>query len=200
MCPANLVGLLLVVLEIEKSITISELSKSFSPDSSTIMFMKRTALLFAALIWLQAFAMASYATTVSVDEIMAYTSPLLEANGFPGAYSDHNVLADGIAKGQTVLNAEGAKSLRIGETLIPFNASMNILYNTSSENPTQADVDKIGETLWNIATQVREHFNNEIDVSIRVNPGNLGPFGNNKPHFNEFVVKDGLPKISYSSD
>ena len=167
---------------------------------SILMPMKKIALLFVALIWLQVLAVAAFETTVSSDEIMNYTSPLLEANGFPGAYSDHNVLAHGIAKGQTVVNIEEAKSLRIGKTLIPFNASMTILYNTSSENPTQADVDKIGETLWNIATQAREHFNNEIDVAIRVNPGNLGPFGNNKAHFNEFVVKSGLPKISYSSD
>jgi len=77
---------------------------------------------------------------------------------------------------------------------------MVILHNTSSESPTQAEVNEIGETLWGAATQVREHYHNEIDVSVRINPVELGPFGNNKLHFYRETIDDGQVKRSNESE
>lgn len=131
---------------------------------------------------------------------MGYTSALLEAKGFPGAYSDGNVLEHGIANGQTVANIMEGHMFSIGPKIIKINTSMVILHNTSSESPTQAEVNEIGETLWGAATQVREHYHNEIDVSVRINPVELGPFGNNKLHFYRETIDDGQVKRSNESE
>lgn len=155
-------------------------------------------LLLVAFICLQVLAATVYGTTANADEIMGYTTALLEVKGFPGAYSDDNVVKHGIANGQTVVNILEGKSYLIGEILIPINTTMIILHNTSAGSPTQTEVDRIGDALWDVATKVDEHYPN-IDVSIRVNPGNAGPFGNNKPHFNEYKIGDGQVESSHSA-
>ena len=120
----------------------------------------------------------------NMDEIMGYTSALLETNGFPGAYSDDNVLTHEIANGQTVVNIMKRTVNFIGTVDLGSNASMAILHNTSSGNPTQEEVNKIGETLWPIAKQVKVHFNQpDMHIRVGVNLGDLGPFGNKKAHF-----------------
>jgi hypothetical protein len=141
--------------------------------------MKKSALLLIAFVCLQATGMA-----INIDEMMGYTSALLETNGFPGAYSDHNVLTHGIASGQTVVNIKEGDIHIIGPAVFISNTWMIILYNTITENPTQAEVDKTGESLLLIAKQVKEHFNQlDLSITVRVNPDNLGPFGNKKAHF-----------------
>lgn len=146
--------------------------------------MRKIALFFAALLLLQAVTVTVYGTTASTNEIMGYTTALLEANGFPGAYSDDHVVLHGIANGQTVVNIIEGKSYLFGDTPIFMNTTVIILHNTSSSSLTQSEVDQIGDKLWEVATKVHKHYT-DADVSIRVNPGNVGPFGNNKPHFNK---------------
>jgi hypothetical protein len=123
-----------------------------------------------------------------IEEIRGYTTALLDMNGFPGAYADDNVLTHGIANGQTVVNIQEGSSYFIGGTYIIHNNTLVIAHNTSAANPTQVEVNKIGENLWTIANKVREHFApTPIDISVRVNPENLGPFGNNKAHFDRYL-------------
>ena len=119
-----------------------------------------------------------------IDEIQGYTTALLDMNGFLGAYADDNVLTHGIANGQTVVNINEGSFHFIAGTVFQTNDTLVILHNTASANPTQAEVNKIGEDLWTIANKVREHFAlAPMDIHVRVNPENLGPFGNNKAHF-----------------
>ena len=130
------------------------------------------------------------APCIAVDsgEIKGYTIALLDANGFPGAYSDDEVLYHGIANGQTVVNTMAGISVLIQGEPIPMAPSLIILHNMSSSNPTQAEVNETGKALCKVAKAVKNHFTSgpeAIDfslISVRVNPPS-GPFGNNKPHF-----------------